>query len=300
MSALKYGDVEIEDTFAEMFEMWTSRVLITAENEKWAFRAAESAVGFASSIIGSPAEAGIERLIPPDETPDGRVGVLVHFYHRTRSDLKKQMVARIGQCIMTCPTTAVFNALEGTPRKLKVGRSLRYFGDGFQKFDELYGRKMWCIPVMEGEFLVENSFGVKKGIAGGNFFIMARDLKSGLAAAEAAVETIRRNVKDVIMPFPGGICRSGSKVGSLKYKIPASTNHLYCPRLKGIVMDTRVPEGVDAIYEIVINGLSLEGIKAAMAEGIKAAVEAPGVVRITAGNYGGKLGPFKVYLRDLL
>ncbi|MEM1586779.1 MAG: formylmethanofuran--tetrahydromethanopterin N-formyltransferase [Candidatus Bathyarchaeia archaeon] len=300
MSALKYGNVEIEDTFAEMFEMWASRVLITAENDKWAFRAAESAVGFASSIIGSPAEAGIERLIPPDETPDGRVGVLVHFYHRTRSDLKKQMVARIGQCIMTCPTTAVFNALEGTPRKLKVGRSLRYFGDGFQKFDELYGRKMWCIPVMEGEFLVENSFGVKKGIAGGNFFIMARDLKSGLAAAEAAVETIRRNVKDVIMPFPGGICRSGSKVGSLKYKIPASTNHLYCPRLKGIVMDTRVPEGVDAIYEIVINGLSLEGIKAAMAEGIKAAVEAPGVVRITAGNYGGKLGPFKVYLRDLL
>ncbi|MEM0010146.1 MAG: formylmethanofuran--tetrahydromethanopterin N-formyltransferase [Candidatus Bathyarchaeia archaeon] len=300
MSTLKCGDVEIEDTFAEMFEMWVSRVLITAENEKWAVRAAESAVGFASSIIGSPAEAGIERLVPPEETPDGRVGILIHVYHRTRSDLKRQMIARIGQCVMTCPTTAVFDALEGTARKLKVGRSLRYFGDGFQKLDELYGRKMWRIPVMEGEFLVENSFGVKKGVAGGNFFIMARDLKSCLAAAEAAVEAIKRNVKGVIMPFPGGICRSGSKVGSLKYKIPASTNHLYCPKLRGVVADSRVPEGVNTIYEIVINGLSLEEVKAAMAEGVRAAIKVPGVIRISAGNYGGKLGPFKIYLRDLL
>ncbi|MBS7605527.1 formylmethanofuran--tetrahydromethanopterin N-formyltransferase [Candidatus Bathyarchaeota archaeon] len=283
-----------------MFEMWVSRVLITAENEKWAVRAAESAVGFASSIIGSPAEAGIERLVPPEETPDGRVGILIHVYHRTRSDLKRQMIARIGQCVMTCPTTAVFDALEGTARKLKVGRSLRYFGDGFQKLDELYGRKMWRIPVMEGEFLVENSFGVKKGVAGGNFFIMARDLKSCLAAAEAAVEAIKRNVKGVIMPFPGGICRSGSKVGSLKYKIPASTNHLYCPKLRGVVADSRVPEGVNTIYEIVINGLSLEEVKAAMAEGVRAAIKVPGVIRISAGNYGGKLGPFKIYLRDLL
>lgn len=300
MSLLKYGAVDIEDTFAEAFEMWVSRVLITAENEKWALSAAEAAAGFASSIIGSPAEAGIERLVPPDETPDGRVGILVHFYHRTRSDLKKQMIARIGQCVMTCPTTAAFNALEGTPRKLKVGRSLRYFGDGFQKFDEMYGRKVWRIPVMEGEFIVENSFGVKKGVAGGNFFIMAENYKAGLAAAEAAVDAIKRKVRDVVMPFPGGVCRSGSKVGSLKYKLPASTNHPYCPRLRGIVADSKVPEGVNSIYEIVINGLSLESVRAAMAEGIKAAVDVPGVVRITAGNYGGKLGPFKIYLRELL
>ncbi|MEM1883165.1 MAG: formylmethanofuran--tetrahydromethanopterin N-formyltransferase, partial [Candidatus Bathyarchaeia archaeon] len=165
MSLFSYRGVEVEDTFAEMFEMWASRVLITAENEKWVLRAAESAAGFASSIIGSPAEAGIERLVPPEETPDGRVGALIHFYHRTRGDLKRQMIARIGQCVMTCPTTAAFNALEGAPRRLKVGRSLRYFGDGFQKLDELYGRKVWRIPVMEGEFVVENSFGVKKGIA---------------------------------------------------------------------------------------------------------------------------------------
>ncbi|MEM2091918.1 MAG: formylmethanofuran--tetrahydromethanopterin N-formyltransferase, partial [Candidatus Bathyarchaeia archaeon] len=181
MKHIIYHDVEIEDTFAEMFEMWASRVLITAENEKWALTAAEAATGFASSIIGSPAEAGIERLVPASETPDGRVGVLIQIYHRTRSDLKRQMIARIGQCVMTCPTTAAFNALEGTARKLKVGRSLRFFGDGFQKFDEMYGRKVWRIPVMEGEFIVESSFGVKKGVAGGNFFIMAKDLKSGLA-----------------------------------------------------------------------------------------------------------------------
>jgi len=300
LPALIYGNAEIEDTFAEIFEMWVSRVLITAENEKWALKAAEVATGFASSIIGSPTEAGIERLIPPEETPDGRVGALVQFYHHTRSDLKRQMIARIGQCVMTCPTTAAFNALGGAARKLKVGRSLRFFGDGFQKLDELYGRMVWRIPVMEGEFIVENSFGVKKGVAGGNFFIMARNQKSGLAAAEAAVEAIRRNVRDVIMPFPGGICRSGSKVGSLKYKIPASTNHLYCPTLKGKLSESRVPDGVNTIYEIVINGLNLESVKAAMAEGIKAAVNVPGVVKISAGNYEGRLGAFKVYLSELI
>ncbi|MEM2673841.1 MAG: formylmethanofuran--tetrahydromethanopterin N-formyltransferase [Candidatus Bathyarchaeia archaeon] len=300
MSIFNYSGVEIEDTFAEMFDMWVGRILITAESEKWALTAAEVATGFASSIIGSPAEAGIECLIPADETPDGRVGAIIQIYHRTRSDLKRQMVARIGQCVMTCPTAAAFNALEGTARKLKVGRSLRFFGDGFQRLDEMYGRKVWRIPIMEGEFIVENSFGVKKGVAGGNFFIMAKDLKSGLMAAESATEAIRRNVKGVILPFPGGICRSGSKVGSLKYKIPASTNHLYCPKLKDILPDSRVPKNVNTIYEIVINGLNLDSVRKAMAEGVKAAIKIPGVVRISAGNYGGKIGPLKVYLREIL
>lgn len=297
---LRYNEVEIEDTFAEMFEMWVGRILITAESEKWALTAADVATGFASSIIGSPAEAGVEGLVSQSETPDGRVGALIQIYHRTRSDLKKQMIARIGQCIMTCPTTAAFNALHGTARKLKVGRSLRFFGDGFQKFDEMYGRKVWRIPVMEGEFIVESSFGVKKGVAGGNFFIMAKDMKSGLLAAEAAADAIRGKVKGVILPFPGGICRSGSKIGSLKYKLPASTNHVFCPRLREILPESQVPKSVNAIYEIVINGLSLENVKMAMAEGIKAAVEAPGVLKISAGNYGGKIGPIKVHLRELL
>ena len=296
----RYECVEVEDTFAEMFDMWVGRVLITAENKKWALTAAEAATGFASSIIGSPAEAGIEGMVPADKTPDGRIGVLIQIYHRTRSELKRQMIGRIGQCVMTCPTTAAFDALKEAARRLKVGRSLRFFGDGFQRLDEMSGRKVWRIPVMEGEFIVENSFGVKKGVAGGNFFIMAKDLKSGLSAAEAAVEAIRKNVRGVILPFPGGICRSGSKVGSLKYKLPASTNHLYCPKLKNILSESCVPEEVNAIYEIVINGLSLNNVKMAMTEGIKAAVKIPGVVRISAGNYGGKIGPMKIYLREIL
>mgnify|MGYP000035219336 CR=1 FL=1 len=297
---LRYKGVEIEDTFAELFTMWAGRVLITAENERWALTAARVATGFASSIIGSPAEAGIEGTVSPGETPDGRRGVLIQIYNTTRTELKRQMIARIGQCVMTCPTTSAFDALPDAKRRLKVGRSLRLFGDGFQKRDEVAGRRVWRIPVMEGEFIVEDTFGAKKAVAGGNFLILAKDSKSGLQAAEDAVEAIRKNVKGVIMPFPGGICRSGSKVGSLKYKLPASTNHPYCPSLRGIVSESQVPEGVNSVYEIIINGLELEYVKDAMAVGIKAAAEVPGVVRISAGNYGGKFGPMKVHLREIL
>ncbi|HIE14990.1 TPA: formylmethanofuran--tetrahydromethanopterin N-formyltransferase, partial [Candidatus Bathyarchaeota archaeon] len=184
----KYDKAEIEDTFAELFSMWAGRILITAESEKWALIAATVATGFASSIIGSPAEAGIEGTVPPEETPDGRPGVLIQIYNTTRTELKGQMIARIGQCIMTCPTTAAYDALPSAKRRLKIGRGLRLFGDGFQRRDEVAGRKVWRIPVMEGEFIVEETFGAKKAIAGGNFLILSRDVKSGLKAAEAAVE----------------------------------------------------------------------------------------------------------------
>jgi formylmethanofuran--tetrahydromethanopterin N-formyltransferase len=297
---LRLGKVEIEDTFAELFEMWVGRVMITAENERWAQTAANVATGYASSIIGSPAEAGIEGMVSPDETPDGRVGILIQIYHHTRSNLKKQMIGRIGQCVMTCPTTAAFDALPKATRRLKVGRSLRLFGDGFQKRDVFAGRKVWRIPVMEGEFIVENSFGTTKAAAGGNFLIFAKDWKSGLKAAEEAVEAIHQNVKYVVLPFPGGVCRSGTKNGSLKYKLPASTNHPLCPKLKDVVPDTQVPREVKSVYEIVMNGLDLEYVKKAMSEGIRAAVKVPGVVRISAGNYGGRLGPIKVYLHEIL
>ena len=297
---LRLNDVEIEDTYAELFNMWTGRILITAENEKWAQTAAEVATGFASSIIGSPAEAGIEGDANPDETPDGRAGKIIQIYHHTRSELKRQMISRIGQCVMTCPTTAAFDGLPKAARRLKVGRSLRLFGDGFQKRDEINGRRVWRIPVMEGEFIVEDSFGVMKGIAGGNFLILSRSMKDGLEAAEKAVEAIRRNVKYVILPFPGGICRSGSKVGSIKYKLPASTNHPYCPKLRGITSESKVPPEVNSVYEIVINGLDLNSVKEAMREGIKAATEVSGVVKISAGNYGGRFGPIKIFLHEIL
>jgi len=296
----KINNVEIEDTFAELFEMWAGRIVITAENEKWALIAAKVASGYASSIIGSPAEAGIESKVSSDETPDGRPGVMIQIYHQTKEALKKQMISRIGQCIMTCPTTFAFDGLPLASRKLKVGRSLRFFGDGFQKKDEFGGRIVWRIPVMEGEFIVENTFGTIKAVAGGNFLIFADNQQHGLKAAEHSVNLIRRNVRYVIMPFPGGICRSGSKVGSLRYKMSASTNHPFCPTLRDYTPDSQVPENVRSIYEIVINGLDLESVKKAMREGIKAATSMEGVKKISAGNYGGKIGQMKIYLRDIL
>jgi len=297
---LSLNGVEVEDTFAEMFPMWAGRVLTTAENEKWAMTAAKTATGFATSIIMSPAEAGIEGAVPPDQTPDGRAGVIIQVYHRSRLDLKTQMILRIGQCIMTCPTTTAFNALHEAKRQLKVGRSLRFFGDGFQKRDTLYERNVWRIPVMEGEFIVEDRFGAVNAIGGGNFLIMAENQKTGLQAAEEAVNAINGLHEKIILPFPGGVCRSGSKAGSLKYKLKASTFHQYCPKLKGILPDTKIPDNVSTVYEIVIDGLSLDSIKRAMAVGVKAAAKTPGVVRISAGNYGGKLGPYRADLKEIL
>jgi formylmethanofuran--tetrahydromethanopterin N-formyltransferase len=292
--------VEIVDTFAEMFSMWVGRVLITAENQKWAEIAATTSTGFASSIIMSPAEAAIEGIVAPENTPDGRFGVLIQVYHRTRPDLKAQMVLRIGQCIMTCPTTAAFDALPEAKRRLKVGRSLRLFGDGFQKRDTIAAKKVWRIPIMEGEFIVNDSFGAAKAIAGGNLIILAESTKAGLQAAEDATGAIKANAKEVVMPFPGGVCGAGSKAGSLKYKLKASTNHPFCPKLKGLVEDSVIPKDVQSVYEIVINGLNLEAVKNAMAAGIQAAVKVPGVSRISAGNYGGKLGPYHAYLKESL
>jgi formylmethanofuran--tetrahydromethanopterin N-formyltransferase len=297
----KNGNVcEIVDTFAEMFPLWAGRVLITADNEKWALTAAAATTGFATSVIMSPAEAGIEGIVPADKTPDKRVGVLVQIYNHSRFELKKQMILRIGQCIMTCPTASAFDAMPNAKRRLKVGRSIRLFGDGFQRKGLVGNRKVWRIPVMEGEFIVEDTFGAAKAIAGGNFLILAKDKPYGLKAAEEAVEAIKNKASEVILPFPGGICCSGSKAGSLKYKLKASTNHPLCPRLKKLVPDSQLPENVNCVYEIVIDGLTLEAVKRAMSEGVRAATMVPGVVRISAGNYGGKLGPYKAFLKEVL
>jgi len=290
----------IVDTYAEMFPMWAGRILITADSEKWALTAARTATGFASSIIMSPAEAGIEATVPPEKTPDNRAGALIQIYHTTRRNLKAQMIQRIGQCVMTCPTTAAFDALPEAKRRLKVGRSLRLFGEGFQKRDNVGKRRVWRIPVMEGEFIVEDRFGALKAVAGGIFIILAEDKKAGLQAAENAVNAISQKAARVILPFPGGVCRSGSKPGSMKYKLKASTSHPFCPRLKKIVSDSQVPENVNSVYEIVIDGLDLDAVKEAMGVGIRAAVKVPGIVRISAGNFGGRLGPYRACLKDVL
>ena len=297
----KHGDVIIEDTFAEAFPMYATRLLITASSRKWAYIAALKATGFGTSVIASPGECDVEALVSPNITPDQRPGAYIQIYHSDLASLKLVTLSRVGQCILTCPTTALFDGLPKIKRRMSIGKAIAKFGDGFEKKDTLYGREVWRIPVMEGEFIIEDSVGVLKGVAGGNILILAKSMEAGLEAAERAVRAIKKYVKGVITPFPGGVVRSGSKVGSLKYpKLRATTNHLYCPTLREVVKDSKVPESVNSVYEIVINGLRKEYVLKAMGVGIKAAVQVPGVVMISAGNYGGKLGPYHFYLKEAL
>lgn len=286
--------VEIEDTFAEAFGMWCSRVIITAVNRKWAREAASKMTGFATSVIRCHCEGAIEADL--EQTPDGRPGVSVLFFGFSRDSLARQLVDRIGQCVLTCPTTACFNGLDAE-EKASVGGQLRFFGDGYQGSKVIAGRRYWRVPVMEGEFLVEDKFGVQPGIAGGNFLILGSEPVVTLQAAELAVEAMQ-HVPGVIMPFPGGIVRSGSKVGSRYKFLKASTNDAFCPSLRGVV-NTDLPEGVNSVLEIVINGLDAQSIEKATCTGITAAC-IPGIRRISAGNYGGNLGKFKFYLQKIM
>jgi formylmethanofuran--tetrahydromethanopterin N-formyltransferase len=289
--------VEIEDTFAEAFPIKVARVLITAVNEKWAMEAARETTGFGTSVIGSPCEAGIDKILSPKETPDGRPGVAIMICHFKKEGVKGQLLGRLAECVLTAPTTAMFNGLEAE-ETLPI--KLHFFGDGFEYEKEVGGRKVWAIPMMEGEFICEEEYGVKTGVAGGNLFILAKDQMSALTAAEDAVSAIRQ-VEGTITPFPGGVVASGSKPGSLKYKfMRATTNEKFCPTLRDKVEGSEIPEGVNAVYEIVINGVSEEAVKEAMRAGIKAAVKVPGVVKITAGNFGGKLGKYQLRLKDVL
>jgi formylmethanofuran--tetrahydromethanopterin N-formyltransferase len=296
---LTVHSVEIEDTFAEAFPMAAARVIVTADTPGWARTAGQTATGYAASVIGCDAEAGIERELPPGETPDGRPGVSLLFFGFSRDALQKAVVNRVAQCVLTCATTACFNGLAGDPGKsIKVGGSLRFFGDGWQISKLLDGKRYWRVPTMDGEFLCEDVFGTVKGVGGGNFLILAESQPAALAAAEAAVAAVRQ-VPGVILPFPGGVVRSGSKVGS-KYKgLRASTNDAYCPTLRGLV-NSALPEGVNAVYELVFDGLDLAAVEAATREGVLAATRCPGVKRVTAGNYGGKLGPHHIHLHRLL
>ena len=293
---MRINGVEIEDTFAEAFKMRGARVIITAVNQRWALIAAQVVTGFATSVIACGCEAGIEEVIPADETPDDRPGVSILVFAMGRKGLEDQLMRRVGQCIMTCPTAACFNGLE-SKEKLKIGGTLRYFGDGFQISKLLGGRRFWRIPVMEGEFLVEESFGVEKAIGGGNFLILGESPEITLKASERAVEAIEK-VKGVVMPFPGGIVRSGSKTTS-KYKfMRASTNTAYCPTIRRQT-ESALPEGVNSVLEIVIDGLWEEAIQQAMRVGVLAAC-IPGIVRISAGNYGGTLGQYHFHLHQIL
>ena len=297
---LERGGVRIVDTFAEAFDMRAARVLITAQSPSWAHTAGQCMTGFATSVIGCKVEAGIEAELLPQETPDGRPGVSVLLFAFNVEGLARQLVDRVGQTVLTCPTTACFDGLPQATERVIVGGLLRHFGDRFQSSKFLDGQRYWRIPVMEGEFLVQEAFGVQKAIGGGNLLILAKDQRAGLSAAEAAVDVMRK-VAGVVLPFPGGIVRAGSKVGAKRYKnMIASTNDAYCPTLRGRTgVTSQVPEGANSVLEIVVDGLDHPAIENALRAGIKAACR-PGVVEISAGNYGGKLGKHHFYLHALL
>lgn len=291
--------VAIVDTFAEAFPMTAARAIVTADSPAWAEIAGRAMSGYATSVIGCDAEASIERVLTPEETPDGRPGVSVLIFGFNREGLEKALSNRVGMCVMTCPTTACYNGLPIGEKTVNVGGRLRYFGDGWQISKKLEGKRYWRIPVMDGEFTCEETFGTIKGVAGGNIIILGTDPAGALTATEDAVGAMRA-VEGVILPFPGGIARSGSKVGS-KYKgLRASTNTAYAPSLRGLTPSELPPE-VRCVYEIVIDGLTLEAVEKATAAGaVAAARPEKGIVAITAGNYGGKLGPFHIRLRDVV
>lgn len=296
--------VTIDDTFAEAFNMRGTRVIITAQNLKWAYHAANAMTGFATSVIACGVEAGIERELTPEETPDQRPGVSVLMFAMGSAVLMKQLETRMGQCVLTCPTAAAFSGIEGDPEtvtRIGLGKNLRFFGDSYQISKRFGGKRYWRVPVMDGEFLTEETTGMVRAIGGGNFLVLAESQPQALAACEAAIAAMCK-IPNVIMPFPGGVVRSGSKVGS-KYKaMIASTNDAFCPTLKGLVKTQLSPE-IESVMEIVIDGLTAEDISKAMRAGIAAVCElgaANGIRRISAGNYGGKLGQHHFHLHKIM
>ena len=293
--------VAIDDSFAEAFPMKATRLIITAHNLTWALNAAVSATGFATSVIACGCEAGIERELSADETPDGRPGVSVLIFSMSGKELAKQVERRVGQCVLTCPTTAVFAGIaEG--EAIALGKNLRFFGDGWQISKVINGVRYWRIPVMDGEFVAQETTAVVKCVGGGNLLLLCRDTDSALTVAEAAVAAMKA-LPNVIMPFPGGVVRSGSKVGSKYATLSASTNDAFCPSLYGLVAKSEITPETRCVMEIVIDGLTEADVGAAMRAGMLAGIAlgaAGGLLRISAGNYGGKLGPFHFHLRKLL
>ena len=302
MSApLQRNGVVVDDSFAEAFPMKATRIVITAHTLEWARHAAVAATGFATSVIGCGCEAGIERELAPADTPDGRPGLAVLLFSMSGKELAKQLERRVGQCVLTCPTTAVFAGIHDG-EAIALGRNLRFFGDGWQNSKLIDGVRYWRVPVMDGEFVAQESTAVVKGVGGGNLLLLCRDTDSALAVAEAAVLAMKA-LPNVIMPFPGGVVRSGSKVGSKYAALNASTNDAFCPSLYGLVARSELTPETRCVMEIVIDGLSEADVGAAMRAGMHAGIAigaAGGLLRIAAGNYGGKLGPFHFHLHKLM
>ena len=291
--------IKIENTFAEAFRMKAVRLIITADSKYWLKEAVNNMTGFATSVIACGCEAGIEKEIRSSETPDGRSGIAVLLFAMDSKGLAKQVLRRVGQCILTSPTTACFSGLE-SDEKIDLGNAIRYFGDGFQVSKKINDKKIWRIPVMEGEFVIEDKTSITNGIGGGNILIIGDSNQEVLKSAEAAVKEMRK-VNNIILPFPGGIVRSGSKVGSKYKSLIASTNDAYCPTLKGITK-TKLSKNNESVLEIVIDGTNEKDISLAMKKGINIICKKfnKGIKSISAGNYGGKLGPYHFHLRNIM
>ncbi len=295
----------VEDTYAEAFKSLYAEVLITARDRTWLDHAVSAATGNGSSTILCDCETGLDRYVGPggDEsfvTPDGRPGAIVQLHvPRFRKDrveaLERSLLVRISQNVLTCPTAACFNLLDTNPY-YKVGRKIAYFGDGHQFRDVRHGRRVWVVPILGGEFVVDRRFGYREGLMGGNIWYFSTDVDSALAAAERGVAAIEK-IPGVIMPFPGGIAGSGSKAGSKYSFAVASTYEKFCPTLRDSLGEkSGLPEGVGSVMEIIINGRDLKSIIDATQAAIAASLETPHLVRISAGNYGGRLGKSFIYL----
>lgn len=295
---MEINGVQIEDTFAEGFPIKVARVQITAVTERWALEAAREATGFGTSVIGCSAEAGIECIVDGSQTPDGRPGVNVLICNMGYKNLEASLMNRLGQCVLTAPTAAAFSGMPEAEKQFDTGKKLSFFGDGYQKQVELFGRNVWKIPLMSGDFIIEQSFGAVDGIAGGNFLILGQNQMAALTAAEAAVDAIGK-LKGTITPFPGGVVSSGSKVGSRYKFLKASTNTAFCTSLREDGVCT-LAEDISCVYEIVINGVNRDAIQQSMKAGINAACRVPGVLKISAANYEGKLGTHQFPLHVVL
>ncbi|WP_309626058.1 formylmethanofuran--tetrahydromethanopterin N-formyltransferase [Methylibium sp.] len=299
---MQQNGITIDDSFAEAFPMKATRLVITAHDMTWARHAAVATTGFATSVIACGCEAGIERELSPEETPDGRPGISVLIFSMSGRELAKQVEKRVGQCVLTCPTTAVYAGLfEGDA--IALGKNLRFFGDGWQISKMIKGMRYWRVPVMDGEFVAqETTWVTTKAVGGGNLLLLATDTAAALAAAEVAVAAMK-TLPNVIMPFPGGVVRSGSKVGSKYPALGASTNEAYCPSLRELAAKSELGPDIGSVMEIVIDGLTEADVAAAMRAGLAAVIARgaqSGLRRVGAGNYGGKLGPFLYHLHKLV
>lgn len=303
--SMEINGVRIENTFAEAFDMKATRIIVTALDEIWAEHAATAMSGFGTSVIDCKLEIDIERRLSPSETPDGRPGIALLAFAMSGGDLEKQITRRAGQCVLTCPTTALFSGFPDddghSGKRISLGKTLRFFGDGNQISKMIDSKRYWRVPVMDGEFICEHDTRRVDGIGGGNFLLIGRDINAASRAARAATGAIE-SVADVIAPFPGGVTRSGSKIGSKYKSMIASTNDAYCPALRGIT-DSQLRDSENAVLEIVLDGLTFEATAEAMRAGINAACRScgeHGLVAVTAGNYGGKLGRHHFHLHEVL